>query len=113
MSQEFDIAEYWEQFDEKSRWVGWEPTIVPTQSYDELSDEDFIQAVDELVAMGEQEEEKEKERKTEEHEKAKRIVKKMYGCKNKHPYFLSEEEKAIQSKIDRIFNQILSEEKKT
>lgn len=44
MSQEFDINEYWEQFDDKSRWIGFAtdrtnaqtPTIVDVNESDEV-----------------------------------------------------------------------------
>ena len=40
MSQEFDINEYWEQFDEKTRWIGFaEKPATPTETHqDEFLD---------------------------------------------------------------------------
>jgi hypothetical protein len=48
MAQEYDMYEYWQQFDENSRWVGFSPSLqraAPTPT----NDEEFICSIDYLV----------------------------------------------------------------
>lgn len=109
MAQEFDIAEYWENFDDRSVFV--QRPMTPEIQTEEQSDNNFINHIDEFIASLENdeyevssEEDFQKSKKQKLFEEQEKIVKKMYGCKEKHYSLLSEEDIFIKNKIEEIFN---------
>jgi hypothetical protein len=112
MAQEFDIAEYWENFDDRSVFIQRPLTPeIQTEETKEQSDHNFINHVDEFIASLENneyevssDEDIQKNKKQKIFEDQEKIVKKMYGCKEKHYSLLTEEDIFIKNKIEEIFN---------
>lgn len=107
MTQEYDISEFWEQYDERSVFIG-----------DQKEKEDeFISLVDQFIELEESkdydvtsEEEKvefveqeSKKRKIERQEQEEKIIKKMYGIRDKHRDLLTEEDRMIKNRLEEIF----------
>jgi hypothetical protein len=108
MAQEYDISEFWENFDDKSVFI--QKEISDENKTEEESDTNFLENIDEFIYLHENDEynvssdedkQKNKKQKIDNQEK---IVKKMYGCKNKHYSLLTEEDIFIKNKIEEIFN---------
>lgn len=109
MSQEYDISEYWSQFDEKSRLVA---PFYPLHEEEVKSEDPFLDMVDAFLEeeitrppLCQENPEKTKRMKRknniDSHEK---ILKKMYGVKDRHPMLLSNDDKIIKKRIEEIFD---------
>lgn len=102
-TQEYDIGDYWEQFDDNSRLI-----LTPEENNNQISDEELVQTMEEiaakeLISLKEYlSPEPEPEYLAPDLNETKKIVKVMYGC-NKTEAMKTEEDLFIESKIDVIF----------
>lgn len=107
MTQEYDIGEFWEQYDERSVYIG-------TKHQD-----DFITLLDDFISEEEKKanendlneecrnetlvkvnEDKKRKNQLQDDEK---IIKKMYGIREKHHDLMTEEDRIIKNRIEEIF----------
>jgi hypothetical protein len=111
MSQEYDINEYWEQFDEKSRWIGFqdEKNEIKTEGEDLLDTIDWVVENEEKKEIEERENKDnqiEKKRKWEfDPEREEKIYKKLYGVKASTT-FASDLDFRVNMKMTEIFDNI-------
>jgi hypothetical protein len=111
MSQEYDINEYWEQFDEKSRWIGFqdEKNEIKTEGEDLLDTIDWVVENEEKKEIEERENKDnqiEKKRKWEfDPEREEKIYKKLYGVKSSTT-FASDLDFRVNMKMTEIFDNI-------
>lgn len=87
LSQPYDPSEFWSQYDEQSRYI--------TDPFIETVDL-FLEAEDKLAEQNDI-----KKRKNIDHDE--KIIKKMYGIKEKHRCLMTEEDIIIKNKIEGIF----------
>lgn len=98
-AQEYNIGEYWEQFDDNSRWKNTDS--VYQEPMDLMSDDELMTTMEEISKSVPESSLIEEEKSSME---TKDLVKIMYGCKKtKHEILKSDEDKLIERKIDEAF----------
>jgi hypothetical protein len=109
MSQEFDMGEFWTQYDDQSRLVA---PFYPLNDRINTPPDNFLEMVDEFLEIEETKppldpNSPDKVKRTKRRmniESNEKIIKKMYGVKDRHPMLLTDEDKIIKNRIEEIFN---------
>ena len=109
MTQEYDIGEFWEQYDDRSVYIGdqkdkEEDFIALVDQFIEIEESKDYEVLSEDEKQEESEEEITKKRKIEEQEKEEKIIKKMYGVRDKHRDLMTEEDRMIKNRLEEIFS---------
>jgi hypothetical protein len=109
-AQEYDMSEYWEQYDDRSRLIKENNSLPDSNSeansctpIEQITDEELLRTMDELINPS-YECKKTPEKTSKQNVSDNELVKIMYGCrKRKNNLFKSDEDIFIENKIDEAF----------
>lgn len=104
MSQEYDIQEYWEQFDDQTRWIGFQEKTEKPSSHNEEEAEELLKTIDWVVFQDESKQEytTPDNHTTDATEKVEDYNLTMYGLKRKRTEF-SQNSDDIKKKLEEVF----------